>query len=91
MSYSKTIAVGSQGSLVITEAEGVATVKFDLSQNAGGGPVAGFAQGQVSAQVSVSAKELIDAGLALAAAKFPTATVIITEVQAVIDAEISKV
>lgn len=91
MGFSKVIPVGEAGSISITESGGVATVKVALSQGVGGGSVAGFAKAQVSAEIDVSAIQLIDAGLALLKEKFPAAASIVDGAQAIIDAEVAKV
>ena len=83
MAYSKQI-----GPVLISESAGVATVS--VSETAGGGSVAGFVTASLSAQAQVSAIELVNVGLALAAEKFPAAASLITGVQAIVDAEVAK-
>jgi hypothetical protein len=89
--FSKVIQVGDAGQVSISEQGGVASVEVALSQQAGGGDVAGFAKASVSAKIEVSAHQLIDAGLELAKAKFPSAASIIDGAKVIIDAEIGKV
>lgn len=91
MGFSKVIALGNAGSLTITEAGGIASVKVSVSESVGGGSVSGVAKAQLSAEVDVSAAMLIDAGLKLAAEKFPSAAIIIASVQAMVDAELAKI
>ena len=86
MAYSKQI-----GPVLISESAGVATVSVSVSETAGGGSVAGFVTASLSAQAQVSAIELVNAGLALAAEKFPAAASLITGVQAIVDAEVAKI
>lgn len=90
MSFSKVIPVGSVGQLEISEAGGVATLKATLAQSAGGGSMEGVAKASASIELDVSAKQLIDAGLELAAAKFPMAAAAIEGAKAMIDAELAK-
>jgi hypothetical protein len=90
MSYSKTIALGSAGSLVIAESGGNANVTVSLNESVGGGSVSGFAKATLSAEVQVSGAELINAGLALAAAKWPTLASAVTVLQGLIDTELAK-
>lgn len=91
MAFSKVIPVGSAGALVLSEDAGVASISVSLKEALGQGALAGVASGSVSAQVSVSAKELIDAGLELIAAKFPSAAPLIEGLKSAIDAELAKV
>lgn len=87
MGFQKVIAIGSVGQLTISEVAGVATVKIGISDQAGGGSIAGAIKGQVSAEIDLSAIELIDAGMALIESKFPAAAPIVASVKAIIDAE----
>ena len=89
MSYSKQIKVGSLGTLTVTEAAGAVTLSVSLSDALGGGEAAGVAQASVSAQVQLSAKQLIDLGLDFAAAQFPSVAAVVKDVQAAVDAEIA--
>lgn len=90
MAYQKVIPVGSAGSVTISEDGGTASVKVSLSEQAGGGNVVGFAKASLSAELDVSAAELVDAGLAIAAAKYPAAAALIDGVKAIIDSEMAK-
>ena len=90
MAYSKVIQIGSAGQLSITEAAGIATVQVSLSEAVGGGSVAGAVKASVSAEVSISAMELVDAGLALAEAQFPSVASLIAAAKTAIDAEVAK-
>lgn len=89
--FSKVIPIGAAGSLTISEAAGVASVVLALSESIGGGSTAGVAKGSVSAQVDVSAVQLIDAGLGLAAIKFPSFAAELALLKAAVDAELAKV
>lgn len=88
--FSKVIQVGNAGQVAISEQGGVASVKVSLSEQVGGGSVAGVVKATVSAELDVSAKQLIDAGLDLAAAKFPAAAAAIEGAKAIIDAEMAN-
>lgn len=88
MGYSKKIPVGSNGSLDIEEAAGMASVSFSLSETSGGS-IEGIVLGSVSAKVQVDAKSLIDVGLDLIKAKYPSADALLTGLQAIIDAEVA--
>lgn len=87
MGFQKVIEIGQMGSLTISEQGGVASVKIGIAAQAGGGSVAGAAKGQVSAEIDLSAIELIDAGMALLESKFPSAAPVIASIKALIDAE----
>lgn len=89
--FSKVIPIGTAGSLVISEAGGIANLKLSVSEALGGGSVAGVAKAALSAEVDVSALMLIDAGLGLLESKFPSASPIIATIKALVDAEIAKV
>lgn len=91
MSYSKSIALGSVGQISISESAGKANLSLTLSEQAGGNEIAGFAKGSVSVSVELDAKELIDAGMALAEAKFPSAAPEIAALKAIIDAAVQAV
>lgn len=85
MSYSK-----SWGPLSISESGGIATVAVSASASVGGGSVAGVVQASVSASAQISGVELVNAGLAIAASKFPAIAGEIAALQGLIDAEIAK-
>ena len=91
MGYSKSIALGSLGSLVISEAAGQVQVQLSLSDQAGGGSIGGFAKGTVSVAISLDSKELIDAGLSLAETKFPAASAEIAALKAIVDAAVASI
>jgi hypothetical protein len=80
----------SLGPVSISESAGVATVSISQSIQAGGGSVAGFVSAQLSASAQVSAIMLIDAGLKLAAAKYPSLAVEIAAIQGLVDSEIKN-
>lgn len=90
MSYSATLFSKDGVSVTVSEAAGVVALTTSVDATLGGGSVAGVlgVKGSISAQVS--AQQLIDLGLKLAADKYPAASVVISSVQAVIDAEIAK-
>jgi hypothetical protein len=85
MGYSKQI-----GPLSISESGGIATISVSASASVGGGSVAGVVQASVSASAQVSGVELVNAGLAIAASKFPSLASEIAALQGLIDAEIAK-
>ena len=91
MSLSKEIKLGSIGTLTISESSGVATLAISIAESVGGGDVAGFAKVGASVNVQLGVQELIDAGLALAAAKFPSAAPEINGLKAIMDAAIAAV
>ncbi len=91
MAYSKVIQVGSAGSVTISEEGGVASVKVSLAESAGGGDVAGFAKATLSAELDVSALQLVDAGLGVLESKYPAAAPLIATIKGIIDSEASKV
>jgi hypothetical protein len=90
MSYSKTIPLGTVGSIVIAEASGNATVTLALTELSGGS-FPGVAKAVVSAEVEVDGKTLIDLGLALISAKYPSASAIITGLEGIINAGVASV
>jgi hypothetical protein len=90
MGFSKVIPVGSAGAITISEEGGVATLKVSLSQSVGGGALKDVAKGSASVEVDMSAKQVIDAGLELAAHKFPAAALVIESAKTIIDAEMAK-
>lgn len=90
MSLSKVIPIGSVGSLSLQESAGMVSVKVTVSQALGGGSVAGAVKASATAEVDVSAQVLIDAGLELAAAKFPAVASLLQAAKVAIDAELAK-
>ncbi len=89
MGFSKQIISGEYGSVTISEAAGVATVAASANGALGGGSVAGVASVSATVAVNLSAKQLIDAGFALAEAKFPTVAPFLKMANDAMDAEIA--
>lgn len=89
--FSKSIALGSLGSLTVSESDGVARLSVSVGAVAGSGDVAGALKCVASVEADVAASELIDLGLALAEAKFPAIASLIADAKAGIDAELAKV
>ena len=71
MSFSKVIQIGSAGSLTISEAAGVATVKVAIAENVGGGEAAGVLKAVASAEIDVQAAELAQLALDFLKSKLP--------------------
>jgi len=90
MSYSKVIPVGSAGSITISEAGGNAKLVVSLME-ASGGSFPGVAKGTLSAEVDISGAVLIDAALSLLAAKYPSASALISGLESIINAEIVNI
>lgn len=67
MSFSKVIPIGSVGSLTLSEAAGVASVKVSLSENIDGSMVKAVA----SAEVDVSAADFAQLALDFLKSKLP--------------------
>lgn len=86
--FQKQYPLGDVGQVSIGESAGVVSISVSASHQAGGGSLAGVASASLSATVQLSAKQLIDAGLDLAAAKFPAAASLIAAAKAGIDAEL---
>ena len=72
MGFSKQIQLGSAGTLTITEASGVATIKISVAENVGGGSAAGVVKAVASAEVDISAAQLAQIGLDFLKSKLPT-------------------
>lgn len=89
MKYEKIIPVGEAGKLIISEEAGVAAIELQLGLQAGGGSLAGVAKLVSSTKLEIEAKQIIDAGFDLAAAKFPSIAAILKGAQEIIDKEIS--
>ena len=85
MSYSKAL-----GPLTISESAGVVTIALAADASVGGGSVAGVVKASVSAQAQLSAAQLIDAALELAAAKYPSVAIEIQGVKALVVAELAS-
>jgi hypothetical protein len=93
MDLSEQVAVGKIGSVSVSESGGEAILSVTLSQSAGGGSLAGAARFSLSMQAEVEAKQVIDAGFAVAKAKFASSALVVAaigEAQALIDAELAK-
>lgn len=82
---SVTVVSGPNGSVVFSEAGLVGKLTVSASASLGGGEMSGVVKASVSAEVELSAAQLIDAGLQIAAAKFPAAAAEIAAAKAVID------
>lgn len=87
MGFSKTIALGSKGSLSISESLGKVSLNLSLSDSIGGGAVAGVASVGVSAFANVEASELANALFELIESKSPAG---IQVVEKAVQAEVLK-
>jgi hypothetical protein len=74
----------------VSEAAGVVTLKASIAQSVGGGQAAGALKASAIVELDLEVKQLVDLGLELAAAKFPTAAALIAAAQSAIDAELAK-
>ena len=90
MGFTKTLPIGNMGSLVISESAGVASCKASITESAGGGAIAGFAQASASFEFDLKAQSVIDVGIEMMAVKFPMFSVEILALKGLIDAEIAK-
>lgn len=90
MLFSKSF-VGPMGSTLSIEASG-GEVKIIASESGslGGGEIEGVVTVKGSAEIDVKDQMLIDAGLDMAAAKFPVVASLIAGAKLVIDAELAK-
>jgi hypothetical protein len=70
---------------------GTASLSANASFSAGGGPVAGFLSLSNQTTIAVKDQVLVDAGLAVAAEKFPALAGEIKALQALVDAELAKI
>jgi hypothetical protein len=86
----KVLASGPMGSVVLKEAAGVVSLVLASELALGGGSMEGAMKAKLSGELDLDAKILIDAGLELAAAKFPALAMEIMAAKALIDAEIAK-
>ena len=77
-------------SVEFSEAGGVGSLKISVSASLGGGETAGVAKAVASAEVDLSAKQLIDASFDLVEKKYPAAAAAIEVVKGFIDAELPK-
>lgn len=89
MSLSKTITLGSIGSITISEGSGIASLAITVGAEAGGGAIAGFAKVKNTTEVDIEDQILVDAGLEIAATKFPGFAVEIAALKALIDSKLS--
>lgn len=84
MSFSKVIKLGSNGSLTVSESQGVAKIAFALSDALDAGAVGQVAKATVSAELDVSALDLAQMGLDLIKSKLPVDLQgLVTELEAV--------
>jgi hypothetical protein len=90
MSFQKVLIQGDVGSVQISESGGQACISASLSAAAGGGNLKGVASVSASISVNVSAIHLMDAGIDLAASKFPQFAAEIALIKAALDAEAAK-
>lgn len=87
----KDIVKGQYGGLSVSEQGGEVVLAGSLSASLGGGEAAGVVKVGGSLSISVEAKQLIDLGLDLAAAKYPAVASLIAAAKTAIDAELAKV
>lgn len=90
MSFSKVIQLGTIGQLTLGETAGAVQLQIGVADSAGGGSVAGVAKVSANVSAEISIAELIDAGLALAEAKFPALSSEIAVLKGLVDAAIAK-
>lgn len=90
MSFSKTLAAGDAGSIVVSEAMGIVTLKLDVGASMGGGAMAGVVKANAGAQVDVGALQLINVVLDMAKEKVPSIASIIDGAKVMIEAELKK-
>lgn len=86
----KTIALGSMGSLVLSEAAGKVSAVITLAEQTAGS-IPGAGKASLSASVELDGQAIIDVGLELLVAKFPSAAGLIEGLKAILDAEIKNV
>ena len=91
MAFTKVLASNEFGSVSVSESGGVASLTANASAKLGGGEAADVVSFTTSNGIQISAKQLIDLGLELAASKYPSVAPEIALVQAGIDAELAKV
>jgi hypothetical protein len=91
MSLSKVIPIGSLGQISLSEEGGVGSISLSVSDQAGGGSIAGVAKFSASVTVQASAIQLADAGLVALEAKFPSLSAEIAVLKAAMDAEAAKI
>ena len=90
MGFSKVIESGKLGSVTVSEEAGVVSLVGSLDSSVGGGEATGIVTIGASVSVKMSAKQMIDIGLELAATKFPSVASEIALAKAAIDAELAK-
>ena len=78
-------------SVEFSEAGGVGALKISVNASLGGGATAGVVKAVASAEVDLSAKQLVDASFDLAAAKYPAAAAAIAIAKGLVDEEFSKI
>lgn len=83
----KVIPLGDSGKVTLTEDGAAVSIEISANVSAGGGSLAGVATAQLSAKATMSAAQLIDAGLELAMSKYPSASGAIGTLKALVDAE----
>lgn len=88
--FQKQYPLGDVGQVSLSESAGVVSISVSASHSAGGGSLEGVASASVSASIQLSAKQLIDAGFDLAAAKFPAAASLIAAAKAGVDSELAQ-
>lgn len=89
--FQKVIPLGEAGSLTIAESGGVAKLSASIGASLGGGAVAGVLKGSATLELDVGAQQLVDLGLDLAAAKFPSVAPLIAAAKSAIDAQLAKI
>lgn len=90
MTFSKSFVGPAGSSLSIEAANGEVKIVASESGELGGGEVQGFLKVKGSAEIDLEDQMIIDAGLDMAAAKFPMVASLIQGAKAAIDAELSK-
>lgn len=86
----KDLVKGQYGGIVLTESAGNVTLSGTLSASLGGGEAQGVVSVSGSIGVTLQASHLIDMGLDLAAAKYPSVASLIAAAKLAIDAELAK-
>lgn len=90
MGFSKVLVSGQHGSVSVSEDGGHVVLSGSVSASVGGGEAKGVVGVSGSLALTLEAKQLIDLGLDLAAAKFPGAASLIEAAKAGIDAELAR-
>lgn len=82
--FSKELQLGQVGSLAVSEAAGVATVKVSVNAAVGGGQAAGVLKAAASVEVDVEAAQLVQLALDLLKSKLPAGVQsLVTDLEAV--------